>query len=190
MAGRSPGSPVCPRSLPCVLLLLMCSCPVLFLGPCFGGLYGFSGCHTPFVPVERIGRISFMGLKPTKRFGSGKLKNLCYYFCLEDNSDCFLTYCNWQWWSLYLPRWHGCCATFIKAWGTLLLQCWGLQIHSLTQALIWADRNQTPMYRLENTLYEVLRCCLTWLFLWHTSLGNVDLQGQASAQAYVLRYHL
>lgn len=93
-AGRSPGSPVCSRSLPCVLLLLMCSCPVLFLGPCFGGLYGFSGCHTPFVPVERIGRISFMGLKPTKRFGSGKLKNLCYYFCLEDNSDCFLTYCN------------------------------------------------------------------------------------------------
>lgn len=49
---------------------LMCSVvvDVQFLGPCFGGWYGFSCCHTSFVPVEWIGRIPFMGLKPCQNY--------------------------------------------------------------------------------------------------------------------------
>lgn len=63
----------------------MCSCPVLFLGACFGGQYGFSGCHTPFVPVEWIGRISFMGIKPCQnnkklwKWQTGKPVLLCLF---------------------------------------------------------------------------------------------------------------
>lgn len=135
----------------------MCSDSVLYLGPCFGGWYGFSSCHTPFMPVEWVaGFLSWVSslAKTTKSFVSGKLTNLCCYVCLEENSDCLLICYKWQWGLLYLLRWQRCCTTFSKAWGTLLLLCWGLQIHSLTQALVWADRNQTPTYSLRNTLWN------------------------------------